>query len=161
VIVGTLNEEWRAYAWLKTNGWKFELLMDDFTRPWKENDCRSSLLDWVVQGRKWVFLWRTLIRYLMELRKIFVRKFRAICTSLSDGIFCATISTIFIFLKGVKRGRETYSLNLRVQGTLVLYSKLRHKKSHLCEGKNTDILAWATTLSVISQSLYAGTQTQI
>lgn len=161
MIVGTLNEEWRAYAWLKTNGWKFELLMDDITRPWKEYDCRSSLLDWVVQERKWVFLWRTLIQYLMELRKIFVRKFRAICTSLSDGIFCATISTIFIFLKGVKRGRDTYSLNLRVQKSLTGTLVLLNTKWNGCDGKNTDILAWATTLSIISQSFYARTQTQI
>ncbi len=37
-------------------------------------------------GKEVGFLVDTLIPYLMELRKIFVRKLRAICTSLSDGI---------------------------------------------------------------------------
>lgn len=36
MIVGTLNEESRAYARWKTNGWKFELLMDDITRRMEE-----------------------------------------------------------------------------------------------------------------------------
>lgn len=38
------------------------------------------------------------VLYLMELRKIFVRKLLAMCTSLSDGIFCVTMSIIFTFL---------------------------------------------------------------
>lgn len=44
--------------------------------------------------------------YLMELRKIFVRKLLATCTSFSEGIFWVTIS-IFIFLGS--RGRNTHT----------------------------------------------------
>lgn len=43
--------------------------------------------------------------YLMELRKILVRKLRATCTSFSEGIFWATMSTIFTFLDS--NGRNT------------------------------------------------------
>lgn len=46
--------------------------------------------------------------YLMELRKIFVRKLLATCTSFSEGIFRATISTIFIFL-GSKGEEHTHT----------------------------------------------------
>lgn len=49
--------------------------------------------------------------YLIELRKIFVRKLLATCTSFSEGIFWATISTIFIFLGS--RGRNTQTKNSR------------------------------------------------
>lgn len=70
--------------------------MDDITRPWRNTIVDLTRLDG--RGKEVGWLAVTLIPYLMELRKIFVRKLRAICTSLSDGIFCATISTIFIFL---------------------------------------------------------------
>lgn len=72
-------------------------------------------LEWMGWHRKrvdWPVV--TSILYLIELRKIFVRKLRATWTSLSDGIFCATISTIFILLKGV-RGRRTHRRNLWTQ----------------------------------------------
>lgn len=62
----------------------------------------------------------TLLKYLMELLRIFVRKFRATCTSFSAGIVCVTISTIFIFLH--KRGRvgrrkdtHTYTLSCQAK----------------------------------------------
>lgn len=64
--------------------------------------------------------------YLMELRKIFVRKLLATCTSFSEGIFWATISTIFIFLGS--RGRNTHT---KSSSTFDWTHSRRQEKDHL------------------------------
>ncbi|KAL6468808.1 hypothetical protein MHYP_G00223320 [Metynnis hypsauchen] len=53
----------------------------------------------------------TVAQYLIELRKIFVRKLLATCMSLSAGIVCVTKSTIFIFLYSMKEEGTQKLLN--------------------------------------------------
>lgn len=70
--------------------------------------------------------------YLMELRKIFVRKLLATCTSFSEGIFCVTISTIFIFLGS--RGRNTHKHTLRAHQKFNWTHRRRRETEHVvCE----------------------------
>lgn len=139
MIVGTLNEERRAYARWKTNGWKSELLMDDITRPWKEYDCRSSLLDWVVQERKWIFLWI----YWYDTSWNFVKS-----SWESSGPYARRSLMAFSVLqyppfssswRELKGGGDTYSLNLWAQKTLtwtlVLYFQMETWKAISVMGK--------------------------
>lgn len=163
MIVGTQNKECGAYARWKTTGWKFELLMDDITRPWREYDCRSLWLDWVVQERKWGFLWIhwyhtswNFVKSSWESSGPYARRSLMAFSVLQYPPFSSS-------WRGLKGG-GTHIVGIsefsKVWRTLVLNSKWRHENPSLW-WENTDILAWATTLSVISQALYARTQTQI
>lgn len=141
MIVGTLNEECKVYARWKTNGWKFELLMDDITRPWKEYDCRSSLLDWVVQERKWVFLWIywydtswNFVKSSWESSGPYARHSLMAFSVLQYPPF----SSSWMELKGGRTHIVWIWAQKTLTGTLVLYSKWRHEKPSLW-WENTDM----------------------